>query len=215
MGSVYEASHLRVPRRFAVKLLNPEAIGHRDVFERFQREAEIASSLGHDHIAQVFDFNYAEDGVPYMVLELLEGEDLSVRIGKKGSLTVAQTVALLEQVTDALEAAHGRGIVHRDLKPQNLFLCRRGGSDDFVKILDFGISKILHAPTMSTRTGMIFGTPNYMSPEQAEGRQSEIDRRTDIFALGTILYECLSGRVAFQSPTAVGTIYQVCHGVPE
>src|SRR5262249_32259129 len=94
-------------------------------------------------------------------------------------------------------------------------LCRRGGSDDFVKILDFGISKILHAPTMSTRTGMIFGTPNYMSPEQAEGRQSEIDRRTDIFALGTVLCDGLSGRGAFQSPTPVGTIYQVCHGVPE
>jgi len=215
MGVIYQAAHLRVPRRFAVKLLNPQVVGDREVFERFQREAEIASALGHENIVQVFDFNYSEDGVPYMVLELLQGEDLSERIARRGRLSVGEVAVLLEQVCSALQAAHERGIVHRDLKPQNIFLCRQGRRDDVVKILDFGISKILHAPGRKTHTGAIFGTPNYMAPEQAEGRQSDIDRRSDIFSLGAILYECLTGHMAFDAPTAVGAIYKVCHVEPE
>jgi serine/threonine-protein kinase len=215
MGTVYEAVHLRVPRRFAVKMLNPEIVGNRDVFERFRREAEIASSLGSPHIVQVFDFNHAEDGAPYMVLELLEGEDLSRRIAARGRLPLSQTTALLDEVAQALEAAHAAGIVHRDLKPANLFLTRFGPRDDFVKVLDFGISKVLHGQGGATRTGAVFGTPNYMSPEQAEGRQAEIDHRTDIFAVGAILYECLTGRLAFDAPTLPGTIFQVCYGSPQ
>ena len=214
MGSVYEAVHLRVPRRFAVKLLNPELVNNREIFERFRREAEIAGALGHEHIVQVFDFNYADGGVPYMVLELLSGEDLSKRL-ERGRLTLVASLRILEQVTSALEAAHEGGIVHRDLKPQNIFLCRtRSGRDNFAKVLDFGISKIVHSFNGVTRTGSVFGTPNYMAPEQAEGRQGDIDARSDLFSLGAIAYECLSGSRAFDAPTPMGTLYQVCHSVP-
>jgi eukaryotic-like serine/threonine-protein kinase len=214
MGTVYEAVHQRVPRRFAVKMLNPEILGNTEVFERFRREAEIASSLGSPHIVQVFDFNHAEDGSPYMVLELLDGHDLQKRVAERGRLGIEQSTRLLEQLSDALSVAHAANIVHRDLKPANIFLTNFDKRDDFVKILDFGISKVLHSSTGATRTGTVFGTPNYMSPEQAEGRQGEIDHRTDIFAVGAILYECLTGRLAFDAPTLVGTIYQVCHSWP-
>ncbi len=215
MGTVYEASHTRVPRKFAIKLLNPEVIGNKEVFERFRREAELTSSLGHENIVQVFDFNHTEDNIPYMVLELLQGEDLAARIRNGGRMSLEATTRLVEQITGALEVAHANGIVHRDLKPQNIFLCNRGNRNDFVKILDFGISKVLHQPSHGTKTGLIMGTPNYMSPEQAEGRVSEIDARTDLFAAATIFYECLTGKMVFDAPTPVGTIYQVCHGVPD
>src|SRR5262249_33505950 len=112
------------------------------------------------------------------------------------------------------EAAHARGIVHRDLKPQNIFLCKQGDRDDFVKVLDFGISKIVHSLSTATRTGSLLGTPSYMAPEQAEGRPSDIDGRTDLFALGAIVSECWTGRKPFDAPTRVGTIYQVCHVAP-
>ncbi|MCC6994833.1 MAG: serine/threonine protein kinase, partial [Deltaproteobacteria bacterium] len=214
MGSVYEAQHLRLPRRFAVKLLNQEVLGNKNAFERFQREAEIASALGDPHIVQVFDFNHTADGLPYMVLELLEGEDLWTRL-QRGRLTLAETATFLEQVASALTVAHRNGIVHRDLNPRNVYLCRVAGRDDFVKVLDFGISKVLDPQHTATVTGAIMGTPNYMSPEQAQGKQSEIDHRTDIFALGAMLYECLSQRRAFEAPTLVGALYQVCHGEPE
>jgi serine/threonine-protein kinase len=215
MGAIYQATHLRVPRQFAVKLLNPQIVGEREVFERFQREAEIASALGHDNIVQVFDFNYSDDGVPYMVLELLLGEDLSQRIARRTRLGLREICSVVEQTCSALEAAHAQGIVHRDLKPQNIYLCKHGHKDDVVKVLDFGISKILHAPGAKTQTGAIFGTPHYMAPEQAEGRQSEIDHRTDIFSFGAILYECITGQLAFDAPSMIGAIYKVCHVEPE
>ncbi|MBI5477650.1 MAG: protein kinase, partial [Deltaproteobacteria bacterium] len=215
MGAIYQATHLRVPRQFAVKLLNPQIVGEREVFERFQREAEIASALGHDNIVQVFDFNYSDDGVPYMVLELLVGEDLSQRIARRTRLGLREVCSVVEQTCSALEAAHAQNIVHRDLKPQNIYLCKHGHKDDVIKVLDFGISKILHAPGAKTQTGAIFGTPHYMAPEQAEGRQSEIDHRTDIFSLGAILYECITGQLAFDAPSMIGAIYKVCHVEPE
>ena len=214
MGSVYEASHVRLPRRYAVKLLKREFAHDRDVLDRFRREAEIASSLGHDNIVEVFDFNFSDDGQPYMVLEMLAGEDLSARLGS-GPLKLGQMLTILRQVTSALEAAHARGIVHRDLKPSNLFLCKRPGKPELVKVLDFGISKVLHAPTQATQTGAILGTPNYMSPEQAVGKQSEIDGRTDVFALGAIVYECLTGQRAFDGPSAVGILFKVNYETPE
>ncbi|MEK6606837.1 MAG: serine/threonine-protein kinase, partial [Myxococcota bacterium] len=173
MGVVYEAEHLRLPRRLAVKILHAEIGREKEVVERFRREAFIASALGHQNIVEVIDFNVTDTGIPFMVLELLEGQDLAARIARFGRLTLAQALPILEQLTRALEAAHAHGIVHRDLKPQNIYLCPRGGRDDFVKILDFGISKMLHSGSIVTRTGSIFGTPNYMSPEQAEGRGIE------------------------------------------
>jgi serine/threonine-protein kinase len=213
MGAIYEASHLRLPRRFAVKiLLEPALTADRELFERFQREAEIASSLGHEHIAEVFDFNFTEDGAPFMVMELLEGEDLGSLLERRGRLTLAETARILEPVASALDMAHNRGIVHRDLKPGNIFLCRRGHREDFVKVLDFGISKILDASGAKTQSGQILGTAYYMAPEQAHGRLGEVDARTDVFALGAILYECLSGQRAFGGESLVNIIYNVCFG---
>ncbi|MBI5479841.1 MAG: serine/threonine protein kinase, partial [Deltaproteobacteria bacterium] len=216
MGAIYEAVHLRLPRRFAVKiLLDPALAADRELFERFQREAEIASSLGHEHIAEVFDFNFTEDGAPFMVMELLEGEDLGSLLERRGRLTVAETVRILEPVASALDMAHNRSIIHRDLKPGTIFLSRRGHREDFVKILDFGISKILDAPGAHTQSGQILGTAYYMAPEQAHGRLGEVDARTDVFALGAILYECLSGKRAFGGESLVNIIYNVCFADPK
>ena len=214
MSEVYQATHVRVPRGFAIKVLSHEAAQVREAVQRFRQEAEIASSLGNNHIVQVFDFNSTPDGRPYIAMELLEGEELAARLARQGRLSIAETARIVSQAADALRAVHERGIVHRDLKPQNIFLCPRDGQNDFVKILDFGISKIRDAPGGPTKTGWIFGTPNYMSPEQATGRHGDIDQRTDIFALGVIVYECLSGRLAFGAPTPVGVMYQVCHEEP-
>ena len=208
MGRVYAATHLRVPRRFAVKVLAPDLVATPGALERFQREAEIAGALGSEHIVQVFDCNRTPSGLPYMVLELLDGEDLAARL-RRGPLDLVETAAVLRQTAAALGVAHRHGIVHRDLKPSNLFLTRGG-----LKVLDFGISKVLSARSTGTRTGMILGTPNYMAPEQAEGRVDEIDARADLFALGVILYECLTGRVAFDGDTGMSTLYKICHHEP-
>jgi len=215
MGSVYEAEHLRVPRKFAVKILKPEVASNQEMFDRFRREAEIASASGHEHIIEVIDFNVTDDGAPYMILEYLDGETLAQRISRKGRLSVAQTISVIEAVAGALEATHAKGVVHRDLKPQNIFLIKRGKRDDFVKVLDFGISKVLHDGSLATKSGAILGTPNYMAPEQLSGNNADIDRRTDVWALGAIAYECLTATIAFNGPTMPGILYQVCHGQPK
>jgi len=215
MGQVWEAQHVRLPKRFAVKFLHAEALRNADVFARFRREAEIASAIGNAHIVDVVDFNHDAEGVPYMVLEFLDGEDLAARLVRRGPLSVDEAVAIAEQVAGALEAAHAKGIVHRDLKPQNIFLVRFEDRDDFVKVLDFGISKVLDSASSMTKTGAIFGTPNFMSPEQVDGQISQIDGRTDIFALGAILYEMLTGKGAFDAPTISAVFNQVCHKEPE
>jgi serine/threonine-protein kinase len=213
MGTVYEAVHTRLPRRFAVKVLFAEVAAKRDLFERFRREAEIASAAGQEHIVEAYDFNLTEDGLPYIVMELLEGESLRERLDRVAKLSVRDTAEIIGQAASAVGAAHARGIVHRDLKPENIFLCQRGGHD-FVKVLDFGVSKLLHSQTVSTETGALIGTPQYMAPEQASGAAADIDPRTDVFALGAIAYECLTGDFAFQAPTPVGVMYSVVHSAP-
>ena len=214
MGSVYAAEHVRLPRRFAIKVLHAEALKQREIFGRFRREAEIASSLGHPNIVDVMDFNHMPTGEPYIVMELLEGEELAARITRVGKFPLGAAATILDQTASALAAAHGRGIVHRDLKPANVFLVRKDDRDDWVKIVDFGISKVIESGSLATRTGMIFGTPNYMSPEQATGRVAEVDARTDVFALGAIAYELLAGRMAFESNHPVAVLYAVCHAEP-
>jgi serine/threonine protein kinase len=215
MGAIFEASHTRLAhKRYAVKLLHPSIASNQDVFLRFRREAEIASELGHDHIVEVHDFNVTPDGEPYMVIELLDGEDLSQRITRLGATSVPQAIRIVNQVASALAAAHAAKIVHRDLKPQNIYLCRRHGVDDFVKVLDFGVSKVRDSSSVVTQDHALMGTPFYMSPEQADGKVHEIDQRTDVFALGAIVWEMLTGQMAFESPTPMGAMYKVVHTDP-
>jgi serine/threonine-protein kinase len=215
MGKVYEATHVRLPRRFAIKILNPEFAQRTELLDRFRREAEIASSLGHDNIVQVFDFNRTTDGLSYMVMELLEGQDLRHLLDEQQRLTLDKTVEIISDVASALGSAHARGIVHRDLKPENVFLCKkRNTRAEIVKVLDFGVSKVLDCQTLATTANSLVGTPHYMAPEQAVGSSPDVDQRADVFALGALAYECLTGELAFEGPNAIGVLYSVVHHEP-
>ncbi len=193
MSTLYEASHLRLSRRFAVKILSPSLAVHAEALARFRREADVTSALGHLNILDVVDFNQTPDGTSFIVMELLEGEDLGQRLERVERLELPAAVSIFRQVASAVAAAHDKGIVHRDLKPPNIYLCRRAGRDDFVKVVDFGISKVLTEAEM-TQTDVILGSPAHMAPEQAAGRPSQVDARSDVYALGAILFEMLTGQ---------------------
>jgi ABC-type transport system substrate-binding protein/serine/threonine protein kinase len=214
IGVVYEASHLRLARRFAIKMLWGELAKHPDDLARFKREALITSSLGHPHILEVMDFNRTDDGVPYLVMELLSGEDLGQRLERVRRLPLGQAAGIFEQAASALEAVHGKGIIHRDLKPKNIFLCRRGERDDVVKIVDFGISKVVGWRSLMTATHGLPGTPNYMTPEQAGQRASEMGVRSDVYAMGTILWVMLAGGLPFSAESSEKVIYKIAHQEP-
>ncbi len=200
MGAVYEAKHLHLGRKVAIKRLHPELAKDESAVRRFQREARAAGTIGHDHIVDVLDLGFAEDGAPYLAMELLVGESLADRLRRAGRLDPRRAARIAGEMLSALEAVHGRGVIHRDLKPDNVFLCRQGGRRDFVKVLDFGISKVRGVAGADTegltRTGAMMGTPHYMSSEQAQGRK-DLDHRVDIYAIGVILYECLAGELPF------------------
>lgn len=195
MGSVYEAQQIVVRRRFAVKFLHPELALRRELLTRFQHEAEAAGALESENVAAALDFGIAPDGAPYIVLEYLVGESLEQLREREGSLPVARAVNLVQQACRGVQAAHAAGIIHRDLKPHNLFVCRRGDGTDLVKVLDFGVAKleVMERGGVETRTGTVLGTPSYMSPEQARG-EKKIDHSSDVYALGAVLYELLSGK---------------------
>jgi serine/threonine-protein kinase len=198
MGVVYEARHKLIGRRFALKLLHPQLAQQPSMLTRFQREARAAGALENEHIAAVTDFGFAADGAPYLVMEHLEGEDLAAHLERSGPLPTGRAAALVVQACRGLAAAHARDIVHRDLKPANLFLTRRGDGSDLVKVLDFGIAKLVDGEgteSAITGTGKLLGTACYMPPEQAKG-ESDLDHRIDIYALGTILYELLTASKA-------------------
>lgn len=207
MGRVYEARHLRLPdRRLAVKILQPEYARDADICARFQREAQVASSVAHPNVLEVYDVSKTPDGVPYIVCEFLVGEELGARFARvRGD--IAYGVHVTRQVCHALAAAHAKGVVHRDMKPENVFLVDRDG-EVIVKVIDFGISKAVRSGDASlTRTGMVMGTPSYMAPEQARGDKT-IDVRADVYAVGAVLYTALTGRKPFDSddPTATLTL---------
>ena len=215
MGSIYEAVHVRLPKkRFAVKLLRSEAARVPDLFARFRREAEVTTEIGHPNIVDVMDFHEMEDGRPYMIMEYLEGENLANRLAEEGRMPPEDVLLLAQQVGSALQAAHDHGIVHRDMKPENIYLL---DSDDGLKakVLDFGISKIQHSKSIVTEDHSLLGTVYFMSPEQAEGAVKNIGPATDIFALGAICYQALTGILPFDAPTIPGVIYQVCHSEPK
>ncbi|MGB3049787.1 MAG: protein kinase [Polyangiales bacterium] len=205
MGLVYRAKHNRLGKTLAIKILQA---GARDenALTRFQREAESASAIGDAHIVDVSDFGTLPDGSTYIVMECLEGVDLSRAIESQGPMPVDRACHIGIQLCRALSAAHDIGIVHRDLKPENVFLIERDGDPDFVKVLDFGIAKVAHAVDGLTRDNDFLGTPHYMSPEQCEGRG--VDHRTDIYALGVLLYEMVSARVPHDADTAMAILHR-------
>jgi eukaryotic-like serine/threonine-protein kinase len=199
MGVVYVAEHASIGRRAAVKVLRPGLTEDVEITKRFFNEARAANAIRHPGIVEVFDSGTLPSGVAYLVMELLEGESLAARLRRLGRLELTEARAIGVQTASALGAAHAAGIVHRDLKPDNLFLVRdyRDVSGENVKVLDFGIAKLgigtSRSVSVKTRTGSVTGTPAYMSPEQCRGTK-EVDHRTDIYALGVILYEMVAGR---------------------
>jgi serine/threonine protein kinase len=212
MGEVFEATHARLPGRYAVKILRPELLGNREAFARFCREAEVMSELRHPNVVQIYDFNTTPEGRPYFVMEHLEGRDLEARLTQSGPLPLPAAVRVVDAVASALATAHSHGIVHRDLKPANIFLVAIDGQiDELVKVLDFGISKIRSAGTLLSSPTDMIGSPAYMSPEQARGASDEIDGRSDQFALGAITYRMLTGFEPFQGDDIASLLYQVVH----
>jgi serine/threonine-protein kinase len=192
MGEVYEARHVVVGRRFALKLLHPHLAQGSSAVARFLREARAAGSLENPHIAAVVDFATTSDGVPFLVMEYLEGRSLGRLLASEGPLPIPRAVSLLQQICRGLEAAHRAGIVHRDLKPDNLFVVRQPDGSELLKILDFGIAKLVDEPSAQlTHSGAVLGTAFYMAPEQARG-EKQVDFRVDIYALGVIAFELLS-----------------------
>lgn len=215
MGAVFRASHTRLPRTFAVKVLPLDSQANPELVIRFQREAEITAALHHPHIVQVMDYNVAEIGVPYLVMELLQGIDLRGHLARHSPVDAQFVRTALEQTTQALQSAHDLGIVHRDLKPSNLFLCPRPRNAFHLKVLDFGVSKIVGAHSDVTSTQASIGTPRYMAPEQARGKATEVDARTDIFALCTIVYEMLAGQSPFAADSIPSMLYRIVHEDPD
>jgi serine/threonine protein kinase len=218
-GTVYRAEVETSGKAVAIKVLRKVDEDQDQAFARFEREARAASKLGEVHIVDIFDFGYTDDGFAFLVMELLQGEDLAELLARRGHIPLDEAIPLIAQCCQGLGAAHAAGIIHRDLKPENIFLKDQGIEGPLVKLVDFGLAKICDTEVGGepgrklTTTGMIFGTPQYMSPEQCLSRPT--DHRADIYAIGCILYELLTGRVPFEGETFMGVLNQhVCDPPP-
>jgi serine/threonine-protein kinase len=206
MGSVYRANQTAMNRLVAVKILHPKLANRRDLVSRFRREAKAMSHLTHPNTVRVFLYGELEDGSLYIVMEYLAGRNLNQTVRAEGPMSYERALPILIQVCGALEEAHRQGIVHRDLKPENIFLCTQGGLKDFPKVLDFGLAKVTEremrpGSVILTQEGMVFGTPEFMSPEQAQGRS--LTPASDIYSLAVILYELLTGKLPFDAKSPV------------
>jgi tetratricopeptide (TPR) repeat protein len=206
MGQVYQARHVLMDKPVAIKVLHAELAHLPDLTKRFEREAQSSSRLNDPHIITVTDFGRTGDGQHYLVMELLEGESLADRIDGHGALPAAIALRIARQILKGLTHAHSQGVIHRDLKPENVMLVQHGDETDFVKILDFGIAKLADGGSGEnlTRSGVVFGTPKYLSPEQALG--DEVDGRADLYAVGIILWEMLVGAPPYAGETAMETM---------
>ncbi len=206
MGSVYKALQSDMNRMVAVKILHPKLVGRKDLASRFRREARAMSHLTHPNTVKVFLYGELEDGSLYIVMEFLEGKNLNQTVRTEGPLSLERAINVLVQVCGALEEAHRAGIIHRDLKPENIFLCQQGGMTDYAKVLDFGLAKVTEremrpGSLILTQEGMVFGTPEFMSPEQAQGQA--LTAGSDIYSLACILYELLTGKLPFDARNAM------------
>ncbi len=210
MGTVYEAEHVLIGRRLAVKFLDPMLAGDPAAIERFGNEARVFATVGHPNLVEVTDMGRTAEGIPYFVMELLEGVDLARLLHRHGRLPTTCAVTIAIEVLRTLEAVHASGVVHRDLKPENVFLARIDGRT-VIKLLDFGISRLLAGARKNgrlTQQGVVFGTPQYMSPEQALGKD-DVDQRSDLFTIGEILYEMLTGRCVFEGDNSLAILSAV------
>lgn len=215
-GKVYKAQHRLMKRAVAIKVLLPHLIKSQQALKRFQQEARAASSLNHPNVMTVFDFGMTDDGLPYLVMDFLEGTSLSATLQELHYLPIERALRIFVQVCEGLAHAHEKGVIHRDIKPNNLMLVNFIGQSDFVKIVDFGIAKIA-TPSEGegeelTQTGEIFGSPMYMSPEQCRGK--ELDARSDIYSTGCVLYRCLTGKPAFAGRDAMECMFRQVHEAP-
>jgi serine/threonine-protein kinase len=202
MGVVYAVAHTRLNKKFALKLLKRELAKDPDTRARFLLEAQAAGQIHHPNVVEITDYASLPDGSAFLVMEYLDGQPLSRMIKLGGAIPALRAVTIIRDVASALQAAHETGVVHRDLKPDNVFVIQQSGRE-ISKILDFGVAKVAGSAKL-TRTGMVFGTPHYMSPEQASG--GVVDARTDVYALGVIMYEMFTGRVPFEADTYMGVL---------
>lgn len=208
MGSVWEARN-PLERRFAIKFLLPELAESPQIRQRFEREARAAAAIESEHVVDVFDFGVTEASEPFIVMEYLKGEDLGHVLAREGRLSVPRTTELVRQAATGLHEAHLAGVIHRDLKPQNLFVTPREDGTELCRVLDFGVAKLAtRSSGISTKTGNLVGTLDYMSPEQLRG-DDEVDARADVYSLGCVLYQCLAGRRPFDAERAHVLMYRI------
>ena len=211
MGVVYETRHRALGKRFALKALRKDLATDAEIAARFMQEARTAASVSHPGLVEITDFGRLATGQPFFVMELLEGQSLASLIRRGGPIPAGRAVDIVRQIADALGAAHDHSIVHRDLKPDNIHISLGVGGRDRVTIVDFGLAKVMGASRL-TRAGMVFGTPHYMSPEQAMGEAT--DHRADVYALGIVMYEMFTGRVPFEADSYMGVLTKHMYMAP-